>query len=233
MKKVGIIIFILAVVTGVVLANVVSFGRLTGKLVNFKVDFGRVAGSGNVVTQKRDVSDFTTVEVKGAFDVEIVAQKDFGVEIEGDDNLLEFIRTDVGSGVLEISSEKSFSTNGRIKVRVSAPNIEDLDLSGASNVSLSGLANDSMKVHSSGASKIKLAGETREFEIKLSGASKVEATDLKSVNVRVDSSGASHAKVFVTGDLNVDLSGASKVTYFGNPQNISKDLSGASSVNPN
>jgi hypothetical protein len=66
--------------------------------------------------------------------------------------------------------------------------------------------------------------------VEMSGASQLEAEKLKSVNVSVDASGASRAHVFVSGELKADLSGASGVTYAGNPQNMEKRTSGASSV---
>ncbi|MBK8147302.1 MAG: DUF2807 domain-containing protein [Acidobacteria bacterium] len=233
MKKIGIIIFIVAIALGVALANAFSFGKATSHFFNFQFGFGGVKGSGNVVTQKRDVTDFKAVQVGGAFDVEIVAQKEFAVEVEGDDNLLELIKTDVSGETLEIRSEKRFSTNGRLKVRISAPDIDKVDLSGASTVNLVGLNNDSLRIESSGASKIKVNGVTKDLVVDMSGASKLDAADLKSVNANVDASGACHIIVAVSGDLKADLSGASKVTYSGNPKNVERKVSGASSVTGN
>jgi hypothetical protein len=58
----------------------------------------------------------------------------------------------------------------------------------------------------------------------------LDAEGLKAENANVDGSGASNASVNVIGDLKADLSGASKVTYTGNPRNLEKSTSGASSV---
>ena len=230
MKKIGFIIFIIALIVGVTFANLFSWGKTSAKIFNFSVNFGGVKGSGNVQTEKRELANFKAIEVGGAFEVEVVAQKEFGVEIEADDNLLPLIETEVRGGTLEISSEKSIKSKQRIRVRISAPDIESIQVSGASKVSLANVKNDSLKVYSSGASKIKVDGETRNLDIELSGASKVEAESLKTENVTVDGSGASSAFVNVSGDLKADLSGASNVTYTGNPRNLQKSTSGASSV---
>jgi hypothetical protein len=230
MKKIGIIIFIIALILGVTFANFFSWGKASARIFSFSVNFGGVQGSGNVQTEKRSAADFKSIEVGGIFEVEVVAQKDFSVEVEADDNLLQYIKTEVKGDTLEISTEKSISPKGPVRIRISAPNIENLDISGVSKVSLTNLKNDSLKVDASGASKIKIDGETGNLEVELSGASRLDAENLKAENVDVDGSGASNASVNVSGDLKADLSGASKVTYTGNPKNLEKSTSGASSV---
>jgi hypothetical protein len=230
MKKAGIIIFIIAIALGVTLTNVFSFGKTSSRFFNFSFDFGKVKGSGNVVTQTREITGFSAVEVGGAMDVEIVAQKDFSVEIEGDDNLLEFVRTEVRGDTLYIGSHKRFSTNGRIKIRISAPDVERIDVSGASNLALTNVRNGALSIGSSGASKIRVSGETGNLKVDMSGASKLDAAGLRSENATVDASGACAMNVFVSGDLKADLSGASKVNYSGNPKNVVRKVSGASSV---
>ncbi len=230
MKKIGIIIFIIAAIIGITFANFFSWGKTSAKIFNFSVNFGGVQGSGNVQTEKRNIADFKAIEVGGVFEVEVVAQKDFSVEVEADDNLLQYIKTEVNGDTLEIKTTKRFSSKNPIRVRISAPNIENLEVSGVSKLSLANVKNDSLKVDASGSSKITIDGETKDLDIELSGASRLDAENLKSENVRVDASGASNANVSVTGDLKVDLSGASKVTYSGNPKNLEKSTSGASSV---
>ncbi len=230
MKKIGLIVFIITLLIGVTFASIFSFGRISSKIFSFNVNFGGVKGSGNIQTQKREVSDFNAINVGGAFEVEITAQKDFSVEVETDDNLLEFIKTEVDGETLEISSEKRISTSNPLKIRIFAPDIENLDLSGASKITLVNLNNDSLQIDSSGASKIKIEGVTKNFTVEMSGASRLDAEKLQSENVSVDSSGASSAYVFVTNELKADLSGASKVVYSGNPTNLEKKTSGASSV---
>lgn len=230
MKKIGFIFFIIALIVGVTFANLFSWGKTSAKIFSFSMNFGKVKGSGNVQTEKRELAGFKAIEVGGAFEVEVVAQKEFSVEIEADDNLLPLIATEVRGGTLQISTEKSIKSKQRIRVRISAPDIESLQISGASKVSLADVKNDLLKIDMSGASKVKVDGETGNLVIEQSGASKVDAENLKAVNVSVDASGASSAEVNVSGDLKADLSGASKVAYTGNPRNLEKSTSGASSV---
>ena len=88
MKKIGIIIFIVAVIVGCRLANFFSVGKSSAKFFNFSVNFGGEKVRAMLISETRNVSDFKEIDVGGVFEVEIVAQKDFSVEVEADDNLL-------------------------------------------------------------------------------------------------------------------------------------------------
>jgi len=229
MKTLGLIIFIIALFIGVTLASVFSIGGFTAKNFSFSL-FSGVKGSGNIQTEQREVSEFSSVKVGGAIVVEITAQKDYSLEVEGDDNILPLIKTEFDGDTLKISSEKGYSTSNPIKVKISAPNIDDLDLSGASKVSIVNLDNDSLNVDTSGASKISCEGKTKNLTIDMSGASHFDSEKLSAESVSVDASGASKATVSVKDSLKADLSGASKVVYYGNPTNFENKTSGASSI---
>lgn len=230
MKKIGIMIFVVALVIGLVVSNMFSFGRASGNFFNFSLPFSGVHGSGNVATDKRALTDFSAVDVGGVFQVEITAQKDFAVEVEADDNLLPLIKTEVVDGVLKIETEQRIKSSNPIRVRVYAPDIDNLEVSGAANVTVNDLKNSGLSVDSSGASKIKLAGLTDKLTVDVSGASKVNAESLTAENASIDASGASHVNVNVTGALRTDASGASKIVYSGTPASVEKKTSGASSV---
>ena len=229
MKKFGIIVFIVAILVGVVLANLFSFGKASGKIFNLSFGSG-IRGSGVAGSEVRDLAGFKGVDVGGIFQVEILAGNDFEVAIDADENLLQFIKTDVEGGVLRISTSERLKSDNPIRVRISAPDIESLDASGACKVSLTGVKNSALNVDTSGASKITLSGETQAFTVDVSGASGVEAESLKAENATVDASGASKVSLFVSNRLISEASGASKIVYLGNPASVQKNSSGASKI---
>lgn len=229
MKKIGILIFAAAIILGVLASSIFSFGRIDQNIFSFSIR-KKTKGSGNVVTQARNVRDFKGVDVSGVFQVEIIAQKDFAVEVEADDNLLPYIKTEVRDGVLHIETERRISSRSSMKVRVSAPNIESLDASGVAKVDLSGVKNSELRVNTSGASKVSLGGETGKVAIEVSGASSINADGLRAEAATVNASGASRVSVFATAELRSDASGASKITYSGNPKKVETSSSGVGSV---
>ena len=230
MKKIGILIFILALMVGVVFSSFFSFGKVeTSNLIKFNFSRG-VKGSGNVVTEQREVSDFTGIDVGGIFNVEATAGREYSVSVEADDNLLPLIKTEVRRGVLEISTEGRIKSSSKITVRVTAPNIESVEASGVARVDLNGVSNGAIKLKSSGASKVIAAGDANELNVKSSGASKVDAESLRATDATVKTSGASTIRVTVSGRLVASASGAGKVLYGGTPANVEKRTSGAGKV---
>jgi hypothetical protein len=229
MKKIGFIVFAIAIVIGVSIASLFSWGKATGEVFNVSVNFGAEKGSGTMAVENREVSDFSKIDVGGVFQVEIIAQSEFGVEVEGDDNLLQFVKTEVHNGTLEISMDKRVKTHNPLRVRISAPDITRLEASGASKVNLTNLKNSELAVDTSGASKINILGETGNLIVDVSGASQIDAGNLSALTANVDASGASHVNVNVANELIADASGACRITYSGSPK-VSKSTSGASSV---
>lgn len=232
MKKVGFFIFAAALVVGLIVSNLFSFGRISDKFFNFSFNFRGVKGSGQTVSELRSISGFKSVDVGGVFQVEITAQKEFAVEVEADDNLLPLVKTEIRGGTLHIEMDKKVHTSNPLRVRISLPDIDHLDVSGAANVTVNDLKNTGLSVDSSGASKIKIAGETAKLTIDVSGATKVDAENLKAENATLEASGASHIDVNVSGRLNANASGASKISYSGSPTSVEKKASGASKVSP-
>lgn len=232
MKKFGFIIFAVAIVLGCLVANMFSFGRVSASFIKFNIGFSGVRGSGVTAREHRDVEQFKGVDVGGIYQVELVAQKDFSVEVEADDNIVPLVKTYVSGGVLRIEGEKRFNSANPVIVRVSAPTFESIEAAGACKVTAADLKSQDLSIDTSGASKVSLSGQTAGLTIDVSGASSINAEELKSETATVDASGASSVSVFATSRINAEASGASKISYAGNPTSVEKHASGAGKVTP-
>ena len=131
---------------------------------------------------------------------------------------------------MKIESDGHFSNSNPIKVRISAPDIESVEASGASRVTVTNVKNSSFDLNTSGASKVSVAGETSNLKIDVSGASSVDAEALRAENAEVDASGASSASVFALDHITADASGASRIFYSGTATSVEKKTSGASRI---
>ena len=188
------------------------------------------SGSGKTKAEKRDLTGFKAVNVSGAFEVEIVAQKEAGLMLEGDDNLLQLVRTEVDDGVLRIFNEKSYSTSEVIRVRISVPQLDAVFASGANDIVVTNVKSDDFIVSTSGAGSLKISGEAKTLELEISGAGSVDTKELRAERVSVESSGAAEADVYASEDLRVSASGAGSVNYYGDPKNVSENVSGGASI---
>jgi hypothetical protein len=189
----------------------------------------QVRGSGNRQKQNRTVEPFTSISTEGAFEIEVVSQKSLGLEIEGDDNILPLISTDVSRNVLHIKNVSSYSVSKPIVLRISVPNLEGISASGAGSFEIKGLKNDKFEIDVNGAPDIKVSGETKLVDIKTNGAGKIDTQRLRAAHAVVDSNGVSKVAVQATDQLDVTVTGPSNVTYEGDPV-VNKNINGPGSV---
>jgi hypothetical protein len=212
----------------------------------------KIRGDGNVTKEDRSVSGFSGIYVSGGIKVIVRQDSAYKVQVETDYNLHPFIEIYKEGNALHIRQQDntSLDATGSIKVYVSSPVLEelmasgacsistdnrisgttplDIDLTGASNVTLD-IRYPSTKMKLSGASTADIKGETKDLSAKGSGACELHLFDLLTENATVDVSGASSADVYASVKLNVDASGASNVKYKGAAQVVA-NKSGASDV---
>jgi len=128
------------------------------------------------------------------------------------------------------SSQESFDLNlsgaSHLDIGMEAGEA-NLEISGASKVS------GNMKVGNaeftlSGASRAELSGAAKNVILSAWGASKLELADFALNDTSVHLKGASRATINVNGKLDLDVSGASKLDYVGNPTLRDVNVSGAS-----
>lgn len=188
-----------------------------------------IQGSGNRTTQKRDISSFKTIETEGAFTIEVTCQKDPSLEVEGDDNVLEFVTAEIRNDVLHLKNTKSYSVSEPVKFTISVPNLEAVSVSGAGDINIKGMNNDSFEIDSKGAPSIKVAGRTKVVNIDTSGAGKIDTHNLRASRAVVESNGVSKVDLDVSEQLDVTVSGPSTVTYRGDPV-VNKTVNGPGKV---
>ncbi|MGH9882138.1 MAG: head GIN domain-containing protein, partial [Pyrinomonadaceae bacterium] len=154
----------------------------------------------------------------GAYDIEVVCQKDQTLEIEGDDNILPLITTEVSNNVLHIRSLRSHSTDDKIRLKITVPDLEGVSGSGAGRINVSGLKNEQFEVDVNGAPTITAAGETKLLKVNTNGAAKIDTHKLRASQAVVESNGVSQVEVFAADKLDVTISGPSHVIYRGDPE---------------
>lgn len=189
----------------------------------------RVSGSGNRQKQKRNVASFNSISYNGAFDVDIVCQQPASLEIEGDDNILPLVGTEVSNNVLHIKNLSNYSVSEPIKLKISVPNLEGIAVNGAGKIDVSGMKNEKFEIDANGAPTIRVSGETKLVDIDTNGAGKIDTHKLRASKAIVDSKGVSRVDVQAMDQLDVTVSGPSHVTYEGNPV-VNKTVNGPGSV---
>jgi hypothetical protein len=192
-----------------------------------------VQGSGVRKTEKRDLPAFKSIETNGAFAVRVTCQQAASFEIEGDDNLLPLIKTEVRNGVLRIFNDGSYTATQAIIVRMTLPDLEAISSTGAADIQVTNVKNDQLTISWQGAGRIEGAGETKFVHISSTGAGKIDTGKLSAERAKVSVTGAAHVDVYASQQLDVTVSGVGQVTYYGNPGVVNKSVTGLGNVTKN
>lgn len=210
-----------------------------------------VRGNHKVVTKERNTGSFTGVRVSSGIDVYLRQGNDISVAVEADENLHEYIVTEVKNGVLHVytdnvnirdaESKKVYVTMDKItsvrtssagdvigKTPVSADKLE-LSASSAGNITLQVTARE-IEVNISSSGDITLNGEADILNANLSSAGDLNAFGLKVKEADISASSAGDADVNVSNRLKARASSAGDINYMGNPEYVDAHSSSAGGI---
>lgn len=213
----------------------------------------RVRGNGTLATQDRPITDFNGVSVVGGMEVVLVPGTTFGVKVEADQNLLEYIETRKDGSTLVIAPRKGYNLHPEagLKIYVSAPELKSFEISGRGSITsqskLSYTQNVKTEVNGSGdlsleidapeiASEITgngnivLKGHTRTYAAEINGNGEVHGFDLQSENAKVEINGSGDAEVYASKELGIEINGSGGVSYKGNPPTVNQHVSGSGDI---
>jgi len=232
------------------LLNLIAYLSAGVLLLSSCNGFDCIEGSGNQVTETRDIGTFTQVKTSGSLKIVLSQDSTSSVRILADDNIQEEIQTRLSGSTLKIDIDGNFCDAGPVTIYLSSKDYQkiessgsveilsdgkldlnelDVDLQGSSKVTLD-LNVKSLKTSSSGSSEIVLKGQAGRHDLDMTGSSSVEALGFVVGEYRISSTGASKSRINVLNSLDVNSRGASEVEYKGKPSIINKDNSGASVV---
>lgn len=214
--------------------------------------YKRVVGNGNLETQDRPVERAERIKLAGSYDVEITQGPTTSVKVEADENILPFILTRSEDGFLIIKSKDhvSLSTDNTIKIFITTPKLEQVNLAGSGNIigkskftggdkltlKIAGAGDMKMEVNTpsieaeiAGSGSMTLTGETRDQRIRISGVGDYIGEALKSENAVVKIAGSGNVKLFAAATLDVNIAGVGSVFYKGSPA-VKQHVAGSGEV---
>ncbi len=180
----------------------------------------RVKGSGKLATEIRDLEDFNSIQIKGSSDLDITIGESFSVTVETDDNLLELLETEVRHGTLYVDFADGYSVNTRIgsRLEITMPDLEELNLKGASDIRASGLNGKELSISIFGSGDVTLSGEVEDLEVDIRGSGDIDAKKLVAREAYISIKGSGDVGVAVDDFLDADIKGSGDITYYGDPK---------------
>lgn len=220
--------------------------------VNAQFFTKKIKGNGNIETETRSVSDYDKIGVAGAFEVQLIKGSEGKITVKADDNLMEYIITEVKNGSLKIKTKKGYNirTKRTIEIIVPFKDIEAVSLAGSgevysedlidsSNLELSVAGSGSMKLEVSskylkssvaGSGNLRLTGDTKEYKCNVAGSGNINSYDLKANKVTVNVAGSGNVKVNAIDEIHAKSAGSGDIYYSGNPEIQKIKSAGSGSV---
>lgn len=199
-------------------------------------DFNTNFESAGPATRTFTVDSFDKVDATGAMIIKIEPGDVFRVVADGHQKDLDQIKVDVDGRTLKISPNReglfNFNSGRNVRVTITMPKIEALDLTGASRAQVGGFSPfnklevdltgasvalidvdvERLYVDLTGASKVRLQGKATDMQGSMTGASLIYAKGMTIGKAEVSASGASRGVLGQVNDLEENTSGASTVT---------------------
>lgn len=190
-----------------------------------------IVGSGNVVSESRQVSGFHGISVSGISEVSVELTGSESLTITTDDNILEHLVSEVVSGILFLGPENNVSvTPSRgIVYSLTANTFDKVELSGSVSVRAEGIDDELFEINMSGACTVQSEGRADRQNIAASGSCIYNGERLESRIVTINVSGTTYMLVRVSEILEGQASGSALIEYIGNPT-VNVTVSGSAVV---
>ena len=213
----------------------------------------KINGKGDTITETRTVGNYNSIGLSISGTVNFRQDSVYSLSVIAQENLFPYIETYVDDNtlVIKIKDHYTLGSHDPITINLTAPSVNDLDISGSGDINTSGpwtvsqaslnisgsgnfnidtLATSSLKANISGSGIVNVAkgvASTATLVISGSGSIKTQYVMTNTVNATISGSGDIYCW---TVDLLVaTISGSGNIYYNGNPQ-VEAHISGSGTV---
>lgn len=172
-----------------------------------------VKGNGDVVIKERTVGPFTSIETSHGWDLKLTQGSAYKMTIETDENLVDYVKTEVSGNTLKIYSDVNIIKSSKRTIHLTFKELGSIEASGGSDIQ----AEDKI--------------QTKDFEIKCSGGSDLSLRQIACNNFKGNFSGGSDASIGLSsvGKVEIDARGGSDIRLKNiSGTNLSLELYGGS-----
>ena len=210
------------------------------------------ASFGPVAKGKADgkVPPFTGINLSASMDVVLTPGSSQSVRMEGPQELIDKVTTDVNKGVWDIGFDGKVNSREKLIIYITTPGLDLISISGSGDITTTGkfsgqnqvkirisgsgdleYMTDAQDVECgiSGSGDIELSGSTNAFNASISGSGDMDAFAFSTKSAKVKIVGSGGMKIDVQNDLDISIVGSGDVHYKGNPT-VRKSIIGSGDV---
>ena len=209
-----------------------------------------VYGNNKVVEKERQAGRFSGIRVSSGIDVFVKQGDKETIVVEADENLHEYILTEIRDDVLHVYTEVNIREAEMKRVYVTGRDIKSIKATSAGDViGVTPIKSDNLELSASSAGNIKLevyakeieadisssgdmslSGEADVLNADLSSAGDLNAYELKVREADISASSAGDADIYVTERITARASSAGDINYKGDPKYVDAHSSSAGGI---
>ena len=206
----------------VVLVLVVMIAYLRVAIGDAKdVDEVVLVDLGERITEARNLDNFDSISVSGAWELDIKQGDDWHVQLTYPKNISQYLEIEVDNGKLHLGLEGVKSGKGKkdlhLEAKITMPALKTFDVAGAGNFKFKGFSGDKLSMTLAGAANIE--GEEGRFanlDLQASGAGRVDLKEVKVHDANINLAGAGDVELTMDGGvLAGTVAGVGSIRYYG------------------
>lgn len=198
-----------------------------------------IRGTGDIVTEARQAKDFHAVDIATPGTLELRIDSVFHVEVTCEESIIAYLQTIEDNGVLKIHFDHDVYDVDHLKITVSAPSwdgieisgsahvdvpdaisgdVLDLDISGSGNMKIFKADFNKIKARTTGSGDVSIDGSADDLNCSITGSGNFDALDCPVLTATVSISGSGDIRLDVAETLDVTITGSGNVEYCGDAQ---------------
>lgn len=208
-----------------------------------------IEGDGNITEEKREVQSFNQILVENSLKVYYARDDEFSIRVVADENLLEYIQTEVNEGQLTVTTPKNLKSDNLV-IEVLGPDLSKIKTQARGGFyAHDTLRAENIEIKATTESRIELLGQFGEMDLTVDSGARanfIGRSNVKRMNVRTGSeadlyrfeSDVVHvnvenggiAKVHALQQISATGSGDGRIYYRGNPDFDQLDFSSGAGI---
>lgn len=189
---------------------------------------------GPVVSERREVKAFDSIEMEGAARLEITIGEPLSVQLSGHEKAVRRMETEVRGNTLHIKGRARDwvirDNNSRLTVQITVPRLESLEIEGGNDVRLVGLHGGKTTIRAAGAVNINADGQLDELTVRMMGAGHADLGKLAATDATVTVEGVGNVIVNASNSLEARMNGVGAIFYVGTPKKVNTRMNGLGTI---
>lgn len=189
---------------------------------------------GAVRSETREVDSFDSIELEGAARLEIVIGAPESLIVEGEEELIAKVESDVRGDTLHIDAKPKrwFISNGRprLKLKITLPRLDSLSVEGGNDVRLTGFSGGKSSIRAAGAAHIEADGYLEVLNVRMAGAGHADLSKLAADVAKVTVDGVGSVIVNPKDTLDATMNGVGAILYTGSPRKVNTRMNGLGTI---